>query len=113
MFSTNNCQAPSHTEAGSRLVGLVGPVPIPATDPAADAYAAVKVTCTPSFFRDRAADVLDLVSLGKTIEVTLDLAPSAPPIAVVVPWAEYCRFIDMRTKIESITGQMQRAAEKG
>jgi hypothetical protein len=67
------------------------------------------VQCSTKFFRDCAPEVLDLVGIGRTVYVNLNLAPDADAIAVVMPWAEYYELITMRDKIAGITGAMQRA----
>lgn len=102
MSSSNGFAATA--QASERLATLL---PLAPEEAEQDPYVAPKVTCSTDFFRQRGACLLDLVALGKTIEVALDLAPSAPPVAVVVPWAWYAETIAMREKIAAITGGFQ------
>ena len=106
MQSTNGCCGVSHSEAGSRLAGLTGKPEIKPdyeTDPRTDFGS----SCSTTYFRGNASEVLDLVGLGKTIAICVDLAPDADPVAVTMPWADYRDLISMRAKIAAITGGMQ------
>ena len=104
MISSNGFTATA--QASDRPATLL---PLAPAEPDPDPYVASRVTCSTGFFRERGAEVLDLVGLGKTVEVALDLAPSAPPIAAVVPWAQYEGMVAMRAKIAAITGGFQRS----
>lgn len=111
MLPTNGCHTVNHSEAGSRLADLLAAKPTIAPESAyeTDPRSSVRSTCGSGFFRSNPADVLDLAQTGRTIEVCLDFADGAAPIAVVMPWRDYAELIAMRDKIASITGSMQRA----
>jgi hypothetical protein len=113
---TDNGQAATATRAphseclaANRLVGVMFEAPPtiepePKTDTSAPYNA-----CDAGFLRTHPAEVLDLVQLGKTVEIRVDLAPGADPIGVLMPWRDYEELRSMRARIAAITGGMQRA----
>jgi antitoxin (DNA-binding transcriptional repressor) of toxin-antitoxin stability system len=101
-----------HSEclAANRLVGVMFP-PAPSLAPAdlEPAGTGTYNACDAGFLRTHPAEVLDLVGAGKTVEIRVDLARDAAPIAVIMPWRDYEEFCSIRAKISAITGTMQRA----
>jgi hypothetical protein len=111
MIGNNGAAAAYAGGPAARLSEMLGPKPTIEPDRGDEPKPPeAKITCSTDFFRQDAARVLDFAYLGRRVEVCLDLAPDADPIAVVMPWDEYRALMEMRDKIHSITGSMQRAA---
>jgi hypothetical protein len=102
--STNGCCVHSPAE---RLAGLIGGQKPTIEPDVVDQTALALSQCNTGYFRNQPAEVLDLVGLGRTIAICVDLDPTADPVAVVMPWGQYRELITMKDRIAAITGQMQ------
>lgn len=101
------CQHPSHSEAGSRIAGVLGPKPKIEQDYETDPQS-LGNPCHASMLRAKPAEILDLVGTGRTVEIIVDYAPAGTePIAVVMPWAQYRELITMRDRAAAIFGGFQ------
>ncbi len=105
--STNGCCAQASPRA-DRLAGVVLIGERPKIDPEANERVPTRYdSCDAGFFRLHPGEVLDLVHLGKSIEICPDLARDADPVAVLMPWAQYKELISMRDRAAAIFGGMQ------
>ena len=108
--STNGCcHAPSHTEAGSRIAGVLGPKPKIEPDNEAGEFTApygAEPTGRAGFYDSTRPRCSTWSVRERTVERS-KYAPDDPIGVMTVMWSEYRDLMSMRDRIAAITGGFQ------